>query len=122
METVEGRFERTDEIELPRSTTENSLFAACICIAYNAVIKEKQIIDHNVEGGCSKLKKKKLVFTVRPVGSSLKCLGIADTKLTSRFAVARGDTAKRESDGCRQSTVLHSDLKYAGCVSATWYC
>ena len=62
METVDGLFERTDEIEVPRSRAENSLFAACIWIAYNAIIKEKQIIDNDVKGGCSK----KLVLVHHP--------------------------------------------------------
>jgi len=44
MEAVEGLFERTNEIEVPRSRAENSLFAACIWIAYNAIIKEKPSI------------------------------------------------------------------------------
>jgi hypothetical protein len=62
METVDGRFERTDEIEVPRSRAENSLFAGCVWIAYNSIIKEKQIIDDDVKGGCSK----KLVLVHRP--------------------------------------------------------
>ena len=45
METMDGRFERTDEIEVRRSRAENSLFAACIWIA-----QEKQIIDNDVKG------------------------------------------------------------------------
>jgi len=44
METADGLFERTDEIEVPRSRVENSLFAACTLIAYNAFVKEKQPI------------------------------------------------------------------------------
>jgi len=62
METVDGLFERTDGIEVPRSWAENSLFAVCIWIVYSAVIKEKQIIDNDVKGGCSK----NLVLVHRP--------------------------------------------------------
>ena len=56
METVDGRFERTDEIEVPRSRAKTLLFAACIWMAYSAIIKEKQIIDNDVKGRCSKKK------------------------------------------------------------------
>ena len=78
-ETVGGYVERTDEMEVPGSSAENSLFAACIWVGFSAIIKAKPRYDNDVKGGCNELQR--LVFSVLPVGSSLKCLGRSRRKM-----------------------------------------